>query len=361
MTVPTKITDTGDGVLNAWELTFPYIEQPEVIGYLDGTPSALTFNTATNVSFGTAPGSGVAVVIKRETNIDVRDVDYIPGSVITEANLDASITQWLYSLQEIQTEIGDAGGALGSAAAAAVSAAAAAVSAAAALVSETNAAASEAAAAASAAGVNLPSIVGGDALKILQVNAGETGYEHIANSSAITGEIRMYGGAAAPAGWELCDNTELNRTTEAALFAVIGTSYGVGDGSTTFNVPDFRGRAIIGEGTGPTGPLTARTNGDEGGVETHALVEAELAAHTHGLGTLAVDSGGAHTHTTTLNEGVGAGADGLVPGDTATVAKTSSSDGAHVHTTSGALANTGSGTAHENMMPFGVAAFIIKK
>lgn len=55
------------------------------------------------------------------------------------------------------------------------------------------------------------------------------------------GVVKMYGGAAAPAGYLLCDGTAVSRTTYAALFAVIGTSYGVGDGSTTFNVPSMSG------------------------------------------------------------------------------------------------------------------------
>ena len=63
------------------------------------------------------------------------------------------------------------------------------------------------------------------------------------------GTIKTFGGASAPSGWSLCDGTAVSRTTFAALFAVIGTSYGVGDGSTTFNLPDFRGAAPAGAGT----------------------------------------------------------------------------------------------------------------
>lgn len=59
-----------------------------------------------------------------------------------------------------------------------------------------------------------------------------------------------YAGSAAPTGWLLEDGSAVSRTTYATLFAVIGTTYGAGDGSTTFNVPDSRGRAAIGAGTG---------------------------------------------------------------------------------------------------------------
>ena len=69
-----------------------------------------------------------------------------------------------------------------------------------------------------------------------------------ASVNFLTGEIKMYGGASAPAGWLLCDGSAVSRTTYASLFAVLGTSYGAGDGSTTFNLPDGRGRVPVGAG-----------------------------------------------------------------------------------------------------------------
>ena len=57
-----------------------------------------------------------------------------------------------------------------------------------------------------------------------------------------TGVVLPFAGTAAPTGWLACDGTAISRTTYAALFSAVGTSYGVGDGSTTFNLPDFRGR-----------------------------------------------------------------------------------------------------------------------
>lgn len=64
-----------------------------------------------------------------------------------------------------------------------------------------------------------------------------------------TGAMHMYGGTAAPTGWLLCDGSAVSRTTYADLFAAIGTQYGAGDGSTTFNIPDLRGRVPVGLGT----------------------------------------------------------------------------------------------------------------
>lgn len=80
-------------------------------------------------------------------------------------------------------------------------------------------------------------------------------------------------------GWLLCDGSAISRTTYADLFAEIGTAFGAGDGSTTFNLPDGQGRALIGVGAGVS--LTARALGDAGGEEEHQLTIAELPAHTH--------------------------------------------------------------------------------
>lgn len=68
--------------------------------------------------------------------------------------------------------------------------------------------------------------------------------------ASVTGMILPYGGSAAPTGFLLCDGSAVSRTTYANLFAVISTTFGVGDGSTTFNVPNLASRTIIGAGTG---------------------------------------------------------------------------------------------------------------
>lgn len=80
-----------------------------------------------------------------------------------------------------------------------------------------------------------------------------------------------------PSGWLYCDGTAVLRSTFARLFAHIGTSYGVGDGSTTFNVPDLRGRTPVAYSAGGTFP----TIGATGGEITHVLTTAEMASHTH--------------------------------------------------------------------------------
>ena len=95
-----------------------------------------------------------------------------------------------------------------------------------------------------------------------------------------TGFITMYGGGPpVPSGWLFCDGSAVSRALYANLFAVIGTTFGAGDGTTTFNIPDFSSRSPIGAGQGSG--LSLYAVGDEVGEENHVLTEAELATHTH--------------------------------------------------------------------------------
>jgi microcystin-dependent protein len=89
----------------------------------------------------------------------------------------------------------------------------------------------------------------------------------------------MYAGSSVPSGWLSCDGTPVSRTTYANLFAAIGVTFGAGDGSTTFNLPDTRSRMPIGAGTG-TG-LTNRALGTAGGGESKTINSANLPTHTH--------------------------------------------------------------------------------
>jgi microcystin-dependent protein len=105
------------------------------------------------------------------------------------------------------------------------------------------------------------------------------------------GIVVPYAGSSEPSGWVLCQGQALSRVTYAALFAIIGTTYGAGNGSTTFNIPDLRGRFVAGKDdmggvaanrlTGTSGGVAGATLGASGGAETHALTIAEMPAHTH--------------------------------------------------------------------------------
>jgi microcystin-dependent protein len=104
------------------------------------------------------------------------------------------------------------------------------------------------------------------------------------------GVVNPFAGATAPSGWLLCAGQAVSRTEYASLFATISTTYGAGNGSTTFNVPDMRGRVAAGkDDMGGTAAsrltstvLTAsNTLGATGGTQTHTMTTAEMPAHSH--------------------------------------------------------------------------------
>lgn len=97
-------------------------------------------------------------------------------------------------------------------------------------------------------------------------------------SQPFVGEIRMFGGTFAPAGWALCDGRTLAISEYETLFTLIGTIYG-GDGQSTFNVPDLRGRVPLHFGTAQTG--TTYVQGQLAGTEAVTLTNNQMPAHTH--------------------------------------------------------------------------------
>jgi len=134
-----------------------------------------------------------------------------------------------------------------------------------------------------------------------------------------TGTVNAYAGSTAPTDWLLCFGQAVSRSTYSALFAVVSTTYGVGDGTTTFNLPDLRGRSIAGAdnmGGSDAGRLSlANTLGTSGGSETVTLTAAQsgVPAHSHAntVTNNAVTSGAgtAHQHANTVtNNTVSTGA-----------------------------------------------------
>lgn len=151
------------------------------------------------------------------------------------------------------------------------------------------------------------------------------------------GSAIQFFGSSAPEGWMLCDGAAISRTTYAALFAVIGTTYGAGDGSSTFNLPDMRGRAGVGAGTGSG--LTNRALGSNFGAETHQLTSSEMPVHSHNRNVSGFEEQTLRTGT----GGIRAFAGGSQQVVTATV-----------------TASAGGDAAHNNMQPSLAVNFIIK-
>lgn len=159
-----------------------------------------------------------------------------------------------------------------------------------------------------------------------------------------TGSVIPYAATAAPSGWLPCDGAAVSRTTYADLFALIGSTFGAGDGSTTFNVPDLRGRTVIGTGTGSG--LSPRSIGDKIGEETHVLTVGELASHSH------TDSGHTHTEGNAL-PAVGAAIVGVpIPSAVPSVGVTGLGNAS--------LLNSGLDGAHNTMQPSIALTAIIK-
>jgi microcystin-dependent protein len=190
-------------------------------------------------------------------------------------------------------------------------------------------------------------------------------------SQVPVGTVVDYAGTSAPSGWLFAYGQAVSRTTYATLYAALSTTYGVGDGSTTFNLPDLRGRVSAGKddmGGSSANRLTDLTNGvngdtlgDTGGLESFTLATANLPAHTHAAGTLAgtTSTDGSHTHsmnnaTSVMHEpdsnDVNSGT-GTNQYSTSTLSMDSAGSHSHSVTMSGSTASAGSDTAMGHIQP----------
>ena len=172
-----------------------------------------------------------------------------------------------------------------------------------------------------------------------------------------TGFVGPFAGSTAPSGWLLCYGQAVSRTTYAALFAVIGSTYGAGDGSTTFNVPDMRGRAAFGVdnmGGSPANRVTSGNSGITGTTLGAAGGDERLHQHTH---TATVNDGG-HSHLVGRSQSAQAGSNANTPVDIS-VAGTTENSGTSLTGITVTNANTGSGGS-QNMPPAVMLNYLIK-
>ena len=157
----------------------------------------------------------------------------------------------------------------------------------------------------------------------------------------------QFAAASAPTGWLLCQGQAVSRSTYSSLFAVLGTSYGAGDGSTTFNVPNLKGRVPVGLDSGQT---EFDALGESGGAKTHTLTSGEIPSHSHNLPT-----------TINLTAGTAAsGGSGENGGVSVAQGPTSGRFTHPVGASADPVSNTGGGGAHNNLQPYLVLNYIIK-
>ena len=194
------------------------------------------------------------------------------------------------------------------------------------------------------------------------------------------GTITMWAGTDAnvPTNWLLCDGSTISRATYATLFTALGSGFGGGDGSTTFEIPDMRDRFVVGAGT------TYARDGKGGSVSV-TLSTAQLASHTHTgpshRHSVGITSGAAdrdHTHTPSVSgsqfmygfptsggNAVSSSSTSFRIGNTTT---TSGQSQTHYHSVSGntgyqgtgSTDSAGSGSSHENRPPYIGLFYIIK-
>jgi microcystin-dependent protein len=180
-----------------------------------------------------------------------------------------------------------------------------------------------------------------------------------------TGQMSGFGGTTAPDGWLLCQGQAVDRTTYADLFTVIGTTYGAGNGVDTFNVPDMRGRVLVGKAASGT----FQNLNASGGTETETLTISQMPSHAHGVG----DPGHAHgvydpghyhrmsgSNSDIVTNGRAIEWSDAVDFNAGVTTAVGTGIGIYASGTGISVQNNGGGQAHNNLQPYRVANYIIK-
>jgi len=158
-------------------------------------------------------------------------------------------------------------------------------------------------------------------------------------SKVPAGTINMFGGSSAPTGWLICNGNAVSRTTYSSLFSIIGTTYGTGDGSTTFNLPNLKGKVVVGLDSGDT---SFDALGETGGEKTHTLSVSEMPSHKHDIVNGTTDVYGFARMSANANTYL------------------SGSGGPRVKESYDTIGYTGGGQAHNNLQPYITLNYIIK-
>ena len=176
----------------------------------------------------------------------------------------------------------------------------------------------------------IPSFTAGQILTAAQQNT-------LASYAMPTGSVTAFAGSTAPTNFLLCDGAAVSRSTYAELFALISTTYGVGDGSTTFNLPNLKGNMPVGRDATQT---EFDTLGETGGAKTVTLSAAEMPSHSHTV----IEAIGFFPRASNITATAGPSgfySRGAAPSDLTTT-------------------TAGSSSAHNNLQPYLVLNYIIK-
>lgn len=168
--------------------------------------------------------------------------------------------------------------------------------------------------------------------------------------SPYVGEIRIFAGNFPPVGWAFCDGTQMQISQNDTLYNLIGTTYG-GDGQSTFNLPDLRGRAPVHWGNSA---MTGQSYvlGQVGGAETVTLITAQIPSHSHPIVVNSTAGNSASPANAYLSAGGPAGGTGLSPYSTY-------GEGTQTPSSPNATTVVGGSQPHENMQPYLGVNFII--
>ena len=201
----------------------------------------------------------------------------------------------------------------------------------------------------------------GTAGQVLKTNTGASAPEWSTETDLCpVGSIIMYGAAAAPTNWLLCDGSAVNRTTYADLFSAIGTTYGAGNGSSTFNVPNLQGVFPAGYDGGSsyalaaTGGATTDTPTLSGTNAGTTLTSSQIPAHTHGGVTTGWPSGSWTGGTGATQTAIDASGLSVASGSVNLSLENTGGGSSHTHTW------TGTSSAVDILPPYLVFNYIIK-
>lgn len=176
---------------------------------------------------------------------------------------------------------------------------------------------------------------------------------------AMVGMIVPYAGSTPPTGWLIANGNAISRVTYNRLFSICGTMYGVGNGSTTFNLPNLTGRIPVGLDSSQT---EFDSIGEKGGEKTHTLTTSQIPSHTH--------TQNQHSHTVVISYRLNNGTTVAINGDTIVGGGNGALNGdaftytaIPTATTSSVVAtnqNTGGDTSHNNLQPYISLNYIIR-